>query len=250
MISSIRGATAIVSHGENFESEPRSPVSGLALPLDAAHAGSGGDRPSSLQAGQDPRLVLHRPRERGRIGRRGSSDGPRRRRGATASQLGCSHHPRNGTLANPRELPRPCRRAFTRTRRQRALRRTGARPDHDRQSPAGDASRRRRLRARLPDPRRTPRGGGLVRRRSLSTRGLPRSDEPRSRASLAGRVHLRQQPVGLRHQRTSNTPPSSWPTERAHTDSRASPSTAPMSSPSTARPEERSRKPAPATDQP
>ena len=42
-----------------------------------------------------------------------------------------------------------------------------------------------------------PRGGGMVRRRSLSTRGLPRSDEPRSRASLAGRVHLRQQPVGL-----------------------------------------------------
>src|SRR5204862_545128 len=40
------------------------------LPQHADHPGDRGARPHPLQAGQDPRLVLHRPRERGRCHRR------------------------------------------------------------------------------------------------------------------------------------------------------------------------------------
>ena len=71
------------------------------------------------------------------------------------------------------------------------------RADRDGQPSAGDAAGRRRLRARLPDPRGEARRGRLVRRGRLRARRRARGDEPRRRPPAAGGLHLRQQPVGV-----------------------------------------------------
>ena len=81
--------------------------------------------------------------------------------------------------------------------RQRPHGRRPPRADRHGQPPAGDAPRRRRLRARLPDPGGEARRPRLVRRRRLRPRRHARGDEPRRRPPPPDRLHLRQQPVGL-----------------------------------------------------
>ena len=81
--------------------------------------------------------------------------------------------------------------------RQRAHGRLPPRPPRDGQPPPRDASGRCRLRARLPDPGGEARRRRLVRRRRLRARRHPRGDEARGRPQAAGRLRLRQQPVGL-----------------------------------------------------
>ena len=123
------------------------------VPLHARHAPTRGGRAHALQAGEDPRLVLHRARERGGFGRRRRGDGARRRRLAAAPQRRRPRPPRHRAVADLRQLPRPRRRALPRARREHPSRRPRPRADHDRQPSAGDAPGRRRLRARLPHPR-------------------------------------------------------------------------------------------------
>ena len=120
---------------------------------------------------------------------------------------------------------------------------SNARADRDGQPPAGDAAGRRRLRARLPHPRGEARRGRLVRRGRLGARRRARGDELRRRPPAPGRLHLRQQPVGVLdadpprvRDRAPRRP------RRRRTASRASSSTAPTCSPSTARRSARSRR--------
>ena len=161
-----------------------------------------GGRP--LQAGQDPRFLLHRPRQRGRVCRGGGGDAARgrgRRRIDLVSTLPAAPSP-GGAAGLPRTRGRP----LTRPRRQCPSRRLRSRADHDRQSPAGDAPRRRRLRARVSHARRAARRRRLVRRRRVGEGRLPRGDELRGREPAAGRVHLRQQPVRV----LDADPPVDW----------------------------------------
>ena len=140
---------------EGMGSRPRGPAPDL--PQHADHARRRGARPHPLPPGQDSRLVLHRPWERG-VGRRGRDcDGRRRRRHAAASRHGRPHHPRRRAVADLRAVHGPGRRPGARARRQRAHGRPAPRADRDGQPPAGDAAGGGRLRTRLPDPRGAPR---------------------------------------------------------------------------------------------
>ena len=76
--------------------------------------GDRGARPHPLQAGQDPRLVLHGPRERGRRGRRRDRDGPGRRRHAAPPRHGRPRHARRRAVADLRPVHGPRRRADAR----------------------------------------------------------------------------------------------------------------------------------------
>ena len=123
------------------------------LPQHARHARRRGARSHPLPPGQDSRLVLHGPRQRGGRGRRRDGDGPGGRRHAAAPRHGRAHRARRRAVADLRAVHGPRRRADARPRRQRAHGRRAARPDRDGQPPAGDAPGRGRLRARVPHPR-------------------------------------------------------------------------------------------------
>ena len=103
-------------------------------------------------------------------------------------------------------------------------------------APALDPARRGRGRARVPRARRAARRARLDRRRLLGQRHGARVDELRRRAAPAGRVRDRQQPVRLLH---ADAPQlrlrRRWPHAGPPTASRASWSTAPTCSRSTAR---------------
>ena len=73
--------------------------------------GDRGARAHPLQAGQDPGLVLHGPRQRGRRGRRRDGDGPRRRRHAAPPRHGRARHARRRAVADLRAVHGPRRRA-------------------------------------------------------------------------------------------------------------------------------------------
>ena len=216
--------------------------------IDARSRGAG---PHPLQAGQDPRLVLHRARQRGLGRRRRDRDGGRRRRLPAAARHGRAHHAWRRAVADLRPVHGPRRRPDARPRRERPHRRCQARPARDGQPPAGDAPRRRRDGARIPDPRGAARRDRLVRRGRRGPRRCPRGHESRRRPAAAGRVRDRQQPVGVLDARlTSATPSSTSPTGPRHTDSTASSSTARTCSPSTARRSARSRRRARAAARP
>ena len=159
--------------------------------------GRRGARPHPLQAGQDPRLVLHGPRERGLVGRGRDRHGARRRRHPAPPRHGRPHHARRRAVADLRQLHGPRRRAGQGPRRQRPHGRHPPRPRRDGLAPAGDAPGRRRLRARVPDQGGEARRGRLVRRGLLRARRRARGDELRRRPPAAGRLHLRQQRLGL-----------------------------------------------------
>ena len=74
---------------------------------------------------------------------------------------------------------------------------SNARTAGDGQPSAGDAPGRGRLRARLPHSRGEARRARLVRRGRVGARRHARGHEPRGCPPASGRVHLRQQPVGL-----------------------------------------------------
>ena len=167
------------------------------LPQHAHHPRDRGARPHPLQAGEDPRLVLHGPRQRGRRGRRRDRDGPGRRRHAAPPRHGRPRHARRRAVADLRAVHGPRRRADARPRRQRPHGRRAPRADRDGQPPAGDAAGRGRLRARVPDPRGEARRGRLVRRGRVRARRRARGDELRRRPQPPDGLHLRQQPVGV-----------------------------------------------------
>ena len=227
--------------GEGGGARPRGPPRDV--PQHAHHPGGRGARAHPLQAGEDPRIVLHRARERGlRRGRR-DGDGPERRRHAAAARHGRPHHPRHRAVAHLRPVHGPRGRPHPRTRRQRPHGRLPARAPHDGEPPARDASGRRRDGPGVQDPRRAARRRRLVRRGRGGPGRRPRGDEPRRRPPPPGRLRDRQQPVGLLDaRRTSSTPSTISPIARPPTASTASSSTAPTSSPSTARRSTRSRR--------
>ena len=90
-------------------SRPRGPP--RRVPQHAHHARDRGARPHALQAGQDPRLVLHGARQRGRRRRRRHRDGAGRRRHAAAPRHGRPHHARRRAVADLRPVHGPRRRA-------------------------------------------------------------------------------------------------------------------------------------------
>ena len=193
----VREAEPLGSLNEVQRGGPRPRGPARHLPQPAGHARDRGARPHPLQAGEDPRLVLHGPRQRGRGRRRRDRDGPGRRRHAAPPRHGRARDARRRAVADLRAVHGPRGRPDARPRRQRAHGRREARADRDGQPPAGDASGRRRLRARLPDPGGEARRGRLVRRGLLRARRRARGDEPRRRPQPADGLHLRQQPVGV-----------------------------------------------------
>ena len=124
-------------------SRPRGPVRDL--PQHADHARDRGARPHPLQAGQDPRLVLHGPRQRGLVGRRRDRDGPRGRRHAAAPRHGRPRDARGRALADLRAVHGPRGRADAAAATGTSTWPTPTRPDRDGQPPPGDAAGRRRL---------------------------------------------------------------------------------------------------------
>ena len=174
---------------------PRGPAPDLSQHAD--HARRRGARAHPLSPGEDPRLVLHGPRQRGLVGGCRDGDGDRRRRRAAASRHGRAHHARRRAVADLRAVHGPRRRAGAGQGRQRAHGGHESRPRRDGQPPAGDAPGRCRLRARVPHPRGEARRGRLVGRRRDGARRRARRNELRGRPAAAGRLHLRQQPVGV-----------------------------------------------------
>ena len=155
-------AERLAAGGEGVGPRPRGPARDL--PQHARHPRRRGARAHPLPPGQDPGLVLHRPRQRGLGRRRRDRDGARRRRHAAAPRHGRAHHARRRAVADLRAVHGPRGRPDARTRRQRAHGRRAPRADRDGQPPAGDAPGRGRLRARVPHPRGEARRGRLVRR--------------------------------------------------------------------------------------
>ena len=171
-------------------------------------------------------------------------DGDRRRRHAAPPRHGRAHRPRGRALADLRQLHGPRRRADA-----RAATATSTWPTRA----SGLIAMVSHLPAMLPVATgaalafrirdENARRGRLVRRGRLGARRLPRVDELRRRPPPAGRLRLRQQPVGVldpdapRVRRRAHRRP-----RRRRTASRASSSTAPTSSPSTARRDARSRR--------
>ena len=90
---------------------PRPRGSARHLPQHADHARDRGARPHPLQAGEDPGLVLHGPRQRGRRRRRRDRDGPGRRRHAAPPRHGRARHARRRAVADLRPVHGPRRRA-------------------------------------------------------------------------------------------------------------------------------------------
>ena len=172
-------------------------------------------------------------------------DGARRRRLPAPTRHGRAHHARRRAVADLRAVHGSRRRARPRPRRERPPRRRPARAARDGQPSAGDAPRRRRDGARVPDPGGAPRRDRLVRRRCRGPRRRARGHELRRGPAPAGRVRDRQQPVGVLDARSPRATPSSIsPTGQRATASTGSSSTAPTCSPSTARRSARSRRPA------
>ena len=134
-------------------SRPRSRGSVRSLQAHAHGPRHRGAWPHPLQAGQDPGLVLHGPRQRGGRRRRRRGDGPRRRGLPDPARHGRPHHPRRRAVADLRPVHGPRRRPHARPRRQRPPRRRAAGPARDGQPPARHAPRRGRHGARLPHPR-------------------------------------------------------------------------------------------------
>src|SRR3954468_23550478 len=178
---------------------PRSRGPAPDVPQHARHPRGRGARAHPLPAGEDPGLVLHRPRQRGLVRRRRDRDGGERRRHAAPSRHGRPHHARGRAVADLRAVHGPRRRPDARQGRQRPHGRPATRADRDGLAPAGDAPGGGRLRARLPHPRGEARRGRLVRRGGRRARRRARGDELRGRPPAAGRLHLRQQPVGVLH---------------------------------------------------
>ena len=130
-----------------------------AVPAHAAHARHRGARTHPLPPGQDPGLVLHRPRQRGDGRGRGERHARPRRRLPDAARHGRPHRARHRAVAHLRAVHGPRRRLHRRTRRQRAHGRLQARDDRDGLAPARHAAGRLRLRPGLQAARRAARGG-------------------------------------------------------------------------------------------
>ena len=107
-------AERLASGGEGVGPRPRGPAPDL--PQHADHPRRRGARAHPLPAGEDPRLVLHRPRQRGLVGRRRDGDGPRRRRHAAPPRHGRAHHARRRAVADLRAVHGPRRRPDARAR--------------------------------------------------------------------------------------------------------------------------------------
>ena len=173
----------------------------------------------------------------------GTAMAPGRRRHAAPPGHGRPHRPRRRALADLRQLHGARRRTDARPRRKRAPRGCAPRADCDGQPPARDAAGRDRRRARVPHPRRAARRPRMVRRRRLGPRRHARVDELRGHSAAADRLRLRQQPVGVLDADASRVrgraPRRPRPGLRLR---RASSSTAPTCSPSTARRSAQSRR--------
>ena len=191
------GARRLLQRGARGRARPRGPA--RHLPQHAHHARRRGARPHPLPPGQDPRLVLHRPRQRSRRRRRRDGDGAGRRRHAAPPRHGRPHHARRRAVADLRAVHGTPGRPDARPRRQRPHGRPAARADRDGQPPPRDASGRGRLRARLPHSGGVARRGRLVRRRSLRARRRARVDDARRHPPAPDGLRLRQQPVRLLH---------------------------------------------------
>ena len=236
-------AERLAAGGEGVGPRPRGPA--RHLPQHADHARRRGARPHPLPAGQDPRLVLHGPRQRGR---RRSASRPR----WAPDDVGTPLHRDMGVHITRGVEPW---RIFAQymgradgptqgTRRQRPHGRRAPRPDRDGQRTCRRCSRSRSAaRSRSGSARRSAsRSPGSARARSA------RGDTHEAMnfagvRQLPGRLHLRQQPVGVLDAdaprvrgRAPRRP------RRRRTASRASSSTAPTCSPSTARRSARSRR--------
>ncbi len=133
-------ARRLTRRGPRGRSRPRG--SARHLPQHAGDTRDRGARPHPLQAGQDPRLVLHRQGERGGCGRRGDRDGTGGRRHAAPPRHGRARDTRRRGLADLRAVHGPLRRPDGRQGRERPHGRREPRPDRDGQPPAGDAARR------------------------------------------------------------------------------------------------------------
>ena len=153
----------VADGGERGGPRPRGPPHDL--PQHADHARGRGARPHPLQAGQDPRLVLHRARERGRGRRRRDRDGARRRRPRRSTATWASTSPAGSSPggSSPSTWAAPTGRRKGKDGNVH-IGRHAPRDDRDGQPPAGDAAGRGRRRARVPDPRGAARRGRLVRR--------------------------------------------------------------------------------------
>ena len=103
------GAGRVAPRGARGGPRPRGPA--RHLPQHAHHARRRGARPHPLPPGQDPRLVLHRPRQRGRRRRRRDGDGAGRRRHAAPPRHGRAHHARRRAVADLRAVHGPRRTA-------------------------------------------------------------------------------------------------------------------------------------------
>ena len=104
-IATMSRARRLAAGGPRGRPRPRGPA--RRLPQHADHARDRGARPHPLQAGQDPRLVLHGPRQRGRRGRRRHRDGLGGRRHAAPPRHGRPRLARRRALADLRAVHGP-----------------------------------------------------------------------------------------------------------------------------------------------
>ena len=100
-------AGRLAERGQRGGPRPRGPA--RHLPQHADHARRRGARAHPLPPGQDPRLVLHGPRQRGRRRRRRDRDGARGRRHAAAPRHGRAHRARRRAVADLRAVHGPRR---------------------------------------------------------------------------------------------------------------------------------------------
>ena len=235
-------AERLASGGEGVGPRPRGPAPDL--PQHADHARRRGARPHPLPPGEDPGLVLHGPRQRGR--RRSAS---RRRWAATTSaRRSTATWACTSRAASSRGGSSPTTWAAPTGRRKG---RDGN--VHMADTHLGLIAMVSHLPAMLPvavgcalafrirEEKRV--AVGWFGEGAIGARRRARGDELRRRPAAAGRLHLRQQPVGVLDAdaprvrgRAPRRP------RRRPTASRASSSTAPTCSPSTARRSARSRR--------
>ena len=189
-------ADRLVAGCEGAGPRPRGPARDL--PQHARHPRRRRARAHPLPPGKDPGLVLHRPRQRGVGRRRRDRDGARRRRHAAAPRHGRAHHARRRAVADLRAVHGP----------RRTARRTDATATCTWPTSASGCSRwsatcRRCCRSsvgcalafRIREEKRVAvawSGEGAI-----GARRRARGHELRRRAQAAGRLHLRQQPVGV-----------------------------------------------------
>ena len=158
-------ARRLAPGGEGGRTRPRGPARDL--PQHADHARHRGARSHPLQAGQDPRLVLHGPRERGRCGRRRPPRWGRTTSGRRCTATWASTSPAASSRGGSSRSTWAARAGPTRGRDgnvHMAVPELGLHADGE--PPPGDAAGRGRNGARVQDPRRPARRRRLVRRRA------------------------------------------------------------------------------------